>query len=454
MNDKIKKALKQTTCGYAEVRLEEVTRTAVTYLGKELEAIGTADDIGGNVRAYHRGGWGFVSFNDPKDLTAYVREACRQAKMVGGTNGAPLAPVDPVKDAVRVQLEDDPRKVDLAEKEKLMRRYNDLILEHPKIQTSATRYEDVYMRRTFANTQGAFILEERIYCGTAYSATAKEGANVQFSFGRAGGTRGWNTVLGQEAEVEKITKEAVDLLKAEKPEAGTYTVIADSSLGGVFAHEAFGHLSEADFIYENERFKEIMTLSKRFGADALSIVDDGSIPGERGSFKYDDEGVKTRKNYLIKDGILVGRLHNRETAGKMGERVTGNARAISFRHTPIVRMTNTYIEPRDWSFERLLQDTDHGIYAIDALGGTTELEMFTFSAAKAYLIRDGKLGPMLRDVILSGNVFETMKAIDAIGNDFRLHGGLGGCGKGGQAPLPVSDGGPHIRIRNVVIGGK
>ena len=454
MQDKIKKALKQADCEYAEVRLEEATRTAVTYLGKELETIGTADDVGGNVRAYHQGGWGFVSFNDAKDLPTYVREACRQAKMVGGANGSPLAPAEPVKDEVRVQLEDDPRRVDLAEKEKLMRKYNHLILGRPKIQTSATRYEDVFMRRTFANTQGTLIGEERVYCGTAYSATAKDGANVQFSMGRTGGTRGWNTVLGREADVEKITKEAVDLLKAEKPEAGTYTVIADPSLGGVFAHEAFGHLSEADFIYQNERFKEIMTLGKRFGVDALSIVDDGSIPGERGSLRYDDEGVKTRKNYLIKDGILVGRLHNRETAGKMKEKVTGNARAISFRHAPIVRMTNTYIEPRDWSFEKLLQDTDHGIYAIDALGGNTELEMFTFSAAKAYLIRDGKMGPMVRDVILSGNVSETMKAIDAIGNDFHLDGGLGGCGKGGQAPLPVSDGGPHIRIRNVVIGGK
>jgi len=454
MDAKIRKALKQATCEYVEVRLEEATRTSVVYLGKELETIGTTDDVGGNVRAYHQGGWGFVSFNDAKDLPAYVREACRQAKRVGGTNGAGLAEVEPIQDEVRVTLPDDPRRVDLAEKEKLMRKYNGIVLGHPKVQTSTVRYEDVFMRRTFANTQGAFIVEERIYCGTAYSATAKEGANVQFSFGRAGGTRGWKTVLGREAEVEKITKEAVDLLKAEKPEAGTYTVIADPSLGGVFAHEAFGHLSEADFIYQNERFKEILTLGKRFGVEALSIVDDGTISGERGSLRYDDEGVRTRKNYLIKDGILVGRLHNRETAGKMGEKVTGNARAISYRHAPIVRMTNTYIEPRDWSFEKLLQDTDHGIYAIDALGGNTELEMFTFSAAKAFLIQDGKLGPMLRDVILSGNVFETMKAIDAIGNDFQLHGGLGGCGKGGQAPLPVSDGGPHIRIRNVVIGGK
>jgi len=454
MQDKIEKALKQADCEYVEVHLEESRRTSVVYLGKELENIGTADDVGGNVRAFHKGGWGFVSFNDPKDLVSHVREACRQAKLVGGVNGAGLAEAEPIQDEVRVKLADDPRKVDLAGKEALMRKYNGLILGHPKVQTSAVRYEDVAMKRTYANTQGALIVEERIYCGTMYMATSKDGANVQFSYGRTGGTRGWNTVLGREADVEKITKEAVDLLKAEKPEAGTYTVIADPSLAGVFAHEAFGHLSEADFVYQNERFKEIMTLGKRFAPAHLSILDDGSLPGERGSFTYDDEGVMARKNYLIKDGILVGRLHSRETAGKMKERVTGNARAISYRHSPIVRMTNTYIEPRDQSFEKLLGETERGIYAIDALGGMTELEMFTFSAAKAYLIRDGKLGPMLRDVIISGNVFETLKNIDAVGNDLKMYGGLGGCGKGGQMPLPVSDGSPHIRMRNVVIGGK
>lgn len=454
MEDKIRKALKNSSCEYAEVHLEETRRTSVVYLGKELENIGTADDVGGNVRAFHKGGWGFVSFNDAKDLASHVREACRQAKLVGGGNGAGLAEAEPVQDEVKVKLADDPRKVDLAEKEALMRKYNGLILGHPKVQTSAVRYEDVAMKRTFANTQGAFIVEERIYCGTSYSATAKDGPNVQFSFGRAGGTLGWNTVLNRESDVERITKEAVALLKAEKPEAGTYTVIADPSLAGVFAHEAFGHLSEADFVYQNERFKEIMTLGKRFGPEHLSILDDGSLPGERGSFRYDDEGVRTRKNYLIKDGILVGRLHSRETAGKMREKVSGNARAISYRHPPIVRMTNTYIEPKAGTFEELLAGTEHGIYAIDALGGMTELEMFTFSAAKAYLVQDGKLGPMVRDVVLSGNVFETLKNIDAVGNDLKLFGGLGGCGKGGQMPLPVSDGSPHIRMRNVVIGGK
>src|SRR3990167_5161171 len=158
--------------------------------------------------------------------------------------------------------------------------------------------------------------------------------------------------------------------------------------------------------------------------------------------------------YLIKNGILTNRLHSRETAVKMHEKPTGNAMAISYAAEPIVRMTNTYIEPRDWTFEKILEDTPDGIYCIGSMGGMTNMEMFTFSAAEAFRISNGKLAERLRDVVLTGNVFQTLMDIDAIGNDMSLYGGLGGCVKGGQSPLRVSDGGPHIRIRNVVIGGR
>ena len=222
----------------------------------------------------------------------------------------------------------------------------------------------------------------------------------------------------------------------------------------MFIHEAFGHLSEADFIYEHERLREIMTLGRRFGGDGLSIVDDATLKGEAGSYLFDSEGVPTRKTYLLRDGKLEGRLHSRETAALMDEAPTGNARAISYGHAPIVRMSNTYLEPRDVPFEQMLADTPDGIYAKGFLGGQTDMEMFSFSSEEAFMIKDGKLGERVRDVILTGNVFQTLEHIDAIGDDLKMYGGLGGCGKGGQFPLRVSDGGPHIRIRDVVVGGR
>jgi TldD protein len=173
-----------------------------------------------------------------------------------------------------------------------------------------------------------------------------------------------------------------------------------------------------------------------------------------GSYRYDDEGTPGRRTYLIQDGILTRRLHSRETAAKMGEPPTGNARALNHEHPPIVRMSNTYIEPRNWSLEALLADTGEGLYARGALGGQTNMEMFTFSAEEAFHIRDGRLAERVREVVLTGNVFETLANIDAIGNDLTFLGGLGGCGKDGQGPLRVATGSPHIRIRHCLVGGR
>jgi len=242
------------------------------------------------------------------------------------------------------------------------------------------------------------------------------------------------------------------LLSAPQAVGGEYTVVLDPVLAGVFVHEAFGHLSESDHVYENQKLCELMVLGKRFSGSHLNIVDGAAVPGLRGSYKYDDEGVPATRTYLIRQGILEGRLHSRETAAKMNEKPTGNARALNYAFPPIVRMTNTFIEPGTISFDDIISGIKEGIYARDWYGGTTSLEMFTFSAAEAYMIRNGRVAELVQPVVLSGNVFTTLHNIDAIGNDLDMNQG-GGCGKGGQSPLPVSNGSPHIRIRHCLVGG-
>jgi TldD protein len=221
----------------------------------------------------------------------------------------------------------------------------------------------------------------------------------------------------------------------------------------VFVHEAFGHLSEADFVYENPQAREMMTLGRRFGSDLVTIGDDGSAAGLRGTLPYDDEGTPTRDTRLIERGVLVGRLHSRETAAAMGERPTGNARAISFRHAPIVRMTNTYIAGGQGTFEDLIRDIKLGVYAVDATGGQTYLENFSFTASHGYMIRDGRVAELVKDVTLAGNLFQSLQAIDAVAGDFQWNQMGGGCGKGGQFPLPVTEGAPHVRFRELLVGG-
>jgi TldD protein len=260
--------------------------------------------------------------------------------------------------------------------------------------------------------------------------------------------------LGRHALAEQVARQAVDLLSAPPVQGGRYTVVCNRRLAGVFAHEAFGHLSEADFVYSDPKAREMMVLGRRFGPPILTIADDGSLPGLRGSHKYDDEGTPTGRTDLIREGVLVGRLHSRETAAKMGERPTGNARATGYRYPPIVRMTNTFVEGGDTSLEEMLAGIDLGVYACDAYGGQTAVENFSFSAGHAYMIRGGQVAEMVRDVILSGNLFTTLANIDAVGNDFEWPESGGSCGKGQGGGLPVAMGSPHIRIRDVLIAGK
>ena len=453
MEKLIKNALKSVKADHIEIRINEGRGTGVSYVGKELESIGESSMMGGCVRALVNGGWGFVAFNDIENLPRYVKMACEQAALVGNKDVS-LAETGVINDIVKPKVDVDPADVSLIDKHDLCQKYNNIILSSNKVQTSSVRYVDSHSTLYLANLEGSFIVCENIFCGVSVMAMAKDGMDVQQAYNSIGDLRGYSKVENFEESCEAVTKRAVDLLSAKPVDAGKYTVIVDPKLCGVFTHEAFGHLSEADFIYENQKLREIMKIGKRFGSDELSIVDDGTLAGEAGYNKYDSEGTPTQKTYLIKDGILTNRLHSRETAAKMNEKPTGNARAISYGSEPILRMTNTYMESRDQTFEEMLAGVDDGIYAKGSLGGQTNTEMFTFSAEEAYKIKDGKICEQVRDVVLTGNVFETLLNIDAIGNDLVLFGGLGGCGKGGQSPLRVSDGGPHIRIKDVTIGGR
>jgi len=364
-----------------------------------------------------------------------------------------LAKVEPVVDSVLAEASKNPVTIPLAKKKQLLDEYNDIIWHTPRIQTSFINYGDSHKKVLFLNSLGSYIEQEKTDITLRLSAIATQGNEVQQAGLSLGSLGDFSAIQGFQQQVKQMAQRAVELLSAPQVKGGEYTVVLDPVLAGVFVHEAFGHLSEADFVYENDRLRQIMTLGKEFGSAELNILDSAAIPGLRGSYKYDDEGVPATKTYLIREGKLVGRLHSRETAAKMNEEPTGNARAINYRYPPIVRMTNTYIEPRSASFADIIGDIKEGVYAKNWYGGTTSMEMFTFSAGEAYMIRNGKLAELLRPVVLTGNVFDTLKNIDAIGNDLEMNQG-GGCGKGAQSPLPVTNGSPHIRIRHCLVGGR
>ncbi len=457
MRDRLRRAVMGRDADYCEIRLEERHLTSLRFQGPVLEAVVQSTNSGGIVRALKHGGWGTVSFNRLDNLDELVDLAVRQAALIGRAKKEPscLAPVEPVEDVVPLLVERDPRSIPLAEKKRICADYNRQILSHGSpITSSGVSYADSHIHKIFANSEGSYIEQERIDVAGSCTAIATRGSDTQIQHFGFGSTLDADVLLGQEDRVREICVDAAALLDAPPVQGGEYTVILDPILAGVFIHEAFGHLSEGDNVYENEELQSLMRLGKKVAADILSVYDTGLEPGARGYLRYDDEGVPAQKTYLIRDGILVGRLHSRETAGKMGEAPTGNARAVNYTFPPIPRMRTTCIQAGDSSFCELLAGVSLGVYAREAYGGQTDGEQFTFAAGQGRMIRRGELAELVRDVTLTGNVFTTLKNIDRIGGDQAKFEGPGGCGKAGQYPLPVSMWSPHVRIQNVVIGGK
>ena len=456
MRNRILEAIKSSKADYTEIRIEERETTRIVYQGKDLEDASALIDVGGVVRCLSKNkGWGVATFNNLDDLMNKVEQAYQCALVTQSSEPIELAPIPASQDHIAGSMQRDFRDISMAEKKALAEKHNNILRGFSdKIVDTASTYVDRFSTVTFANSEGTYIEEERPSIVVGCMAIARDGDNVQQSHDSHAGPFGFEFVQGQEELAQGAARRAVELLNAAPVQGGVYPVVTNQLLTGVFIHEAFGHLSESDFVYENPKAMEMMVLGRRFGKDILNVFDDGSLPGLIGTHKYDDEGTPTRRNDLIKDGILVGRLHSRETAAKMGEQPTGNARAINYRFPPIVRMTNTAIENGTTSFEEMIKDIQLGIYACDAYGGETQLENFSFSSGYAYMIRNGQIAEMVKDVILAGNLFTTLQNIDAIGNDFKWPWLGGGCGKGNQAPLPVGMGAPHIRIQNVVIGGQ
>ncbi|MGB3557412.1 MAG: TldD/PmbA family protein [Geitlerinemataceae cyanobacterium] len=439
---------------YLAIRLEESAGTSIFLRSQKVETLSEEVSIGGQVRACYKGAWGFASFNRLDRLAQKVEVAIAAARLLGAEETL-LAPVPIIQDTCHLPLAGtDPRTISLAQKKELCDRYTDILRSvDGRITTTSVHYGDCAQRIILATSEGTFLEQSWVDMEMRFGATARNGETVQTGRETNGSRKAYEDLTNLDEQVRSAAQRAVNALSLSPVKGNMYTVAIDPILAGLFVHEAFGHLSEADMAYENPDLLEVMTLGRRFGCPPLQIFDGAASPGHRGSYFYDDEGTPATTTQLIKDGVLVGRLHSRETAGKLEETPTGNARCLSYHYSPIVRMTNTWIGRGNTPVEELFEGIEKGVYARNWLGGMTNGEMFTFSAGEAWMIRRGKLAEPVRDVTLSGNVFSTLADIEAIGNDFYWD-ESGGCGKGGQNGLPVGCGSPSLRIRNIVVGGE
>ena len=252
---------------------------------------------------------------------------------------------------------------------------------------------------------------------------------------------------------DEAVRQALTNLDSVPAPAGEMDVVLGSGWPGVMLHEAVGHGLEGDF---NRRGTSAFAglMGQRVAAPGVTVVDDGTMAGRRGSLSIDDEGTPTNRTVLIEDGILVGYMQDRQNARLMNMRPTGNGRRQSYAHVPMPRMTNTYMLAGDREPGEILASVKNGIYAVSFGGGQVDITSgkFVFQCTEAYRVEDGKLGAPLKGAMLIGNGPDALTRVSMVGNDLALDTGIGTCGKNGQG-VPVGVGQPTLRIDRVTVGG-
>ncbi len=275
------------------------------------------------------------------------------------------------------------------------------------------------------------------------------------SFGM-GGRRGFGEFLTTESwqhGADEALRQALVNLEAIEAPAGTMDVVLSSGWPGVMLHEAVGHGLEGDF---NRKKTSAFSglLGEQVAAKGVTVVDDGTIEARRGSLTVDDEGTPSGYNVLIEDGKLVGYMQDRQNARLMGMKATGNGRRQSYAHTPMPRMTNTYMLSGERTPEEIIASVKNGIYAVSFGGGQVDITSgkFVFGCTEAYLIENGRIGAPVKGAMIIGNGPDAMRRVTMIGNDSKLDTGIGMCGKAGQS-VPVGVGQPHLRMDQITVGG-
>lgn len=283
----------------------------------------------------------------------------------------------------------------------------------------------------------------------------ENGRQESGSFG-GGGRGGYETYITPEywqAAIDEALRQALVNLQSVPAPAGEMTVVLGPGWPGILLHEAIGHGLEGDF---NRKKTSAFAglLGERVAAPGVTVVDDGTIGGRRGSLTIDDEGTPSSRTVLIEDGILKGYMQDRQNARLMGMKPTGNGRRESFASPVMPRMTNTYMLAGDKSPEEILASVKKGIYATNFGGGQVDITngKFVFSCTEAYLIEDGKIGAPIKGATLIGNGPDCLTRVSMIGNDLKLDAGIGTCGKGGQS-VPVGVGQPTLRLDGLTVGG-
>jgi len=440
-------------CDFYDIRILSGYSTSIVLDNGKIEEITNNFTSSAGIRALSGGSWGFVTTDDLANLDQARRSAEELAASINRTvprEAVHLAPIGEVAMPTELSVKEDPRDVPIEEKIELIRDIERHACTDGVTSTTAV-YSESCAKVRYQSSEGLDLEHEMFRTGFGITAVASDGATYQSGRKSRFGVCGYELFKKYDvlALAEKAGRTAAELLHARQPEGGIMPCVLDPELAGVFIHEAVGHAAEADLVLENSSILA-GKIGEQIASQHVTVYDDPTI-SEYGYYPFDAEGVPAKRTTLIDCGVLSSYLHSRETAGRLGGSSGGNARAQGCA-IPIPRMSNTFIANRDMGFEEIIEELRDGVYLKGSRGGqvNTGEGIFQFNAELGYVVRNGEICEMLRDVSLSGQTLEILKNITAVGDDLAFHSGR--CGKSGQA-VPVSDGSPHILVNRAMVGG-
>jgi len=444
MGDFILSQLGKCKCDYADARIAHIEGSSVRVKDSQVDA-SESSSRALSVRVLHSGSWGMASSTivSKEAFLDALKKALSLAKSATGNEKISNAPS--LSKKFEKKAKEDP---DIGQKVKSSLELEKM-LKGKRIANTSVYTSSSLSHKTFLNSQGSRLEQSFPLTYINMTAVAKEGSLTTQGFETKAAQAGFELLSDCFPLAPNVQKKAIRQLSAKPSPKGKRAVIIDGKMAGVFAHEAIGHACEADSILQNESIL-VGKIGKQIGSPLISIVDDAT-DGSFGSFFFDDEGLPAKRKTLLERGVLRSYLHSRSTASVLGTEPTGNCRAQSCSDFPIVRMSNTYILPGKQKKEELFGLVRNAIYVKGMKGGSVEpmTGHFVFAAEEAFELKNGEISTPLRDVMLSGEILSTLHNVAAVANDFTVSQGF--CGKSGQS-VPVGDGGPHILIREMLVG--
>jgi len=437
---------------FYDIRTIKSISTAIILDNGEIREISNNFSSGAAIRVLSGGTWGFVSQDNPEKLDDAIASAKRLAEAAGRRshrNPIKLAPVERPMLHNLPEVKENPRDIPIEDKVKLLAEI-EKTARAAGIKSTSAIYSESLSTIRYSSSEGLDSEYTLNRTGFAVSAIAMSEGMYQIGRESRFGVSGFEIFKKHDAFglAQKAANTAIELLSAKTPKGGTYPVILDQELAGVFIHEAVGHAVEADHVLEGN---SILTdkIGTQIASPLITAYDDPSLH-EFGYYPFDDEGAESKRTTLIQNGVLRSYLHSRETAGILGGE-SRNSRAQGYSR-PVIRMSNTFIGNGEMKFEEMLGELKDGIYLKGSRGGQVNPGegVFQFNAERGYMVENGEITTPLRDVSLSGHTLEILNNVAAVGNDLEMNSGR--CGKAGQL-VPVSDGSPHVLVRKAVVGG-